>query len=116
MTQPADIPPTDPGVSAHTIPRQMPGGRLPGRRARGHRSEHATLDLKGAREGQQPDVAPAQTHDGTAVYSTGGGQVDAYHYHRDGPQGQAYEQLYATREDMQIEQPQRAPELKGPGQ
>ena len=108
----AEIPPTDPGVSAHTIPRQNPGGQLPGRRGRrGRRGEHATIDLQGARQGIVTDAVP-ETHDGSAVYSTGPGGVDAYHYHR----GQAYEQLYATREDMQIQQPERAPELKGPGQ
>lgn len=102
----------DSGVSAHTTPMQRPGGRNPGRRGRrGRRGEHATIDLQGARQGVATDVVP-ETHDGSAVYSTGPGQVDAYHYHR----GDHTEQLYATREDMQIQQPERAPELKGPGQ
>lgn len=102
----------DSGVSAHTTPRQNPGGQMPGRRGRrGRRAQHSTIDIQGARQGVITDAVP-ETHDGSAVYSTGPGQVDAYHWHR----GDPYEQLYATREDMQIEQPERAPELKGPGQ
>lgn len=107
--------PEDLGVDQPPQPRQMPGGRMPGRRSRRQRrrghADHATIDLQGARRGVITDAVP-ETHDGSAVYSTGPGQVDAYHYHRSQP----YEQLYASREDMQIETPERAPQLKGPGQ
>lgn len=105
--------PFDTGAAIRVPPDQKPGGRKPGGgrgRRRGNAS-HATIDLQGARDGLVTDAVP-ETHDGTGVFSTGPGGVEAYHYHR----GDQTSQLYEQREDMQVQTRERAPELKGPGQ
>lgn len=79
----------------------------PGRRGRPEPTEHATIDLTGARNAII-DTGPPEYHHAAAVYSTGEGPVDAYHYDR---QPTHTEQL-ASSPDMQA----ITPEVRGPGQ
>lgn len=104
----------DSGANLPPIESTPPAGRRrrhqpPPNRGRGRPqpSEHATIDLSGARNAII-DTGPPEYHHAAAVYSTGEGGVEAYHYER---QPMHYEQV-ASSPDMQA----ITPEVRGPGQ
>lgn len=107
----------NPGLSSRRR-RGRGGGPNPGGPRQGGRgqSEHATIDLSGARQGMIDTELPYDTSHAAGVYSTGGGPATTYdpHYHRE----ETYQYAVAQREDMQVANPEAAnrSDVRGPGQ
>lgn len=102
----ADIPPIDSTPPSHRRRRHQPPP--PRRRGRPEPTEHATIDLTGARNAIVDTGEPETYHDAAAVYSTGHGGVEAYHYDRT----PMHNEQVASSPDMQA----ITPEVRGPGQ
>lgn len=105
----AMMPASPPAIESTPAARRRRRHQPPPNRGRGRPqpTEHATIDLSGARNAVI-DTGPPETHYAGAVYSTGPGNVEAYHYDR---QAMRYEQV-ASSPDMQA----ITPEVRGPGQ
>lgn len=98
----ADVPPVE-----SVPPRRRRHNRQPPPARRNTPTEHATIDLTGARNAIV-DTSIPEYHDAAAVYSTGHGGVEAYHYDRT----PMHYETVASSPDMQA----ITPEVRGPGQ
>lgn len=112
----------NPGLSSLLHRRVNPGGPRKGGGG-GGQTEHATIDLSGARDGMIDTELPYDTSNASGVYSTGGGGARTYDPHYD--RQETYQYAVSRREDMQVDNPEAAQRIgqanrtgtqKGPGQ